>query len=200
MKVKEKFTANSYDKFPDPTGLFSQISEVYLGNGFLPLFDLWQPWYLDMFYISNYGERTLSAFGENNDIKNIAQILGRMYFNKWKTLYEMLIADIDIDYNYTETQVENVKDKGGNTGEITSTVTDLVNAYNDDDFVNDKQNENKSQNKAENENLRNRDFTKKILQGGKTENFQKIILYLQNNFIPVIMDDVNQFLTLSIFD
>lgn len=188
MKVKEKFSSEK---------LFQTMNDIKP----FPFAEIITPQYMDMFYISNYGQRTVSVFGEENTVEDIANIFIQMFYNKWSKLYDMAISNIDIDYNYTETQVENVKDKGGNKGEITSTMTDLVNAYNDDDFVNDKQNENKSQNKVENENQRNRDFTKKILRGGKTENFQKIILYLQNNFFnDIIVVDVNQFLTLSIFD
>lgn len=188
MKVKEKFLKE---------GLFQAMNGIKP----FPFSELITPEYMDMFYVSNYGQRTLAVFGEENSVEDIAQIFVQMFYNKWAKLYEMAIANIDIDYNYTETQVENVKDKGENDLKITSTMTDLVNAYNDDDFVNDKQNENKSSNSGTNNNTRNRDFTKKILQGGKTENFQKIISYLQNNFFnDIIVVDVNQFLTLSIFD
>lgn len=188
MKVKDKFTTEP---------LFEAMHSIEP----FPFCDIIYPSYMDMFYISNYGERTLSAFGENNSVYDIAQILIRMFAKKWEKLYEMAIAEIDIDYNYTETQVEKVKDKGNNQYEINTTDMDSVNAYNDDDFVGDKKSENVSKNKAKNDNLRNRDFTKKILQGGKTENFQKIITYLQNNFFnDIIVADVNQFLTLSIFD
>ena len=188
MKVKEKFSSQK---------LFQTMNDIKP----FPFADIITPVYMDMFYISNYGQRTLAVFGEENSVEDIANIFVQMFYNKWAKLYEMAVANIDIDYNYTETQVEKVDDTGGNKSEITSTMTDLVNAYNDDDFVNDKQNENKSQNQSENTNQRNRDFTKKILQGGKTENFQKIISYLQNNFFnDIIVVDVNQFLTLSIFD
>lgn len=188
MKVKEKFASEK---------LFATMDSIRP----FPFSELITPSYMDMFYISNYGQRTLAIFGEENSVTDIANIFIQMFYNKWTKLYEMAISNIDIDYNYEETQVEQVDDSGENSNDMTSTLTDMVNAYNDDDFVNDKQNENKSKNIGTNTNKRSRDFTKRVLQGGKTENFEKIISYLQNNlFNDIIVKDINQFLTLSIFD
>ncbi len=188
MKVKDKFSSEK---------LFETMNAIRK----FPFSELITPQYMDIFYLSNYGQRTLAIFGEENSVRDIANIFIQMFYNKWTKLYEIAISNIDIDYNYEETQTEIVDDKGENSSDMTSTLTNFVNAYNDDDFVNDKQDKNNSKNIGSNTNLRNRDFTKRILHGTKTDNFERIITYLQNNlFTDIIVKDINQFLTLSIFD
>ena len=99
MKVKEKFR---------DTGIFAKMS-VYGSFAYMEIIPVET---MDMFYLANYGERTLSSFGENNTIDDIAKTLIKMFGNKWNTLYDMAISKIDIDYNYAEKVTENVQDTG----------------------------------------------------------------------------------------
>ena len=188
MKVKEKFLE---------TGLFQAMSKFgfILYNEIIPIETM------DLFYISNYGERTLSAFGRNNSVDDIAKTLIKMFQNKWSTLYEMAISNIDIEYNYSEKQTESVDNTGENEYSINSVNTNSVNAYNDNDFVNDKQDENNTSNKGTNSATKKREYIKQVLNGSKTEHYNTIINYLQNNYFnDIIIKDINEFLTLSIFE
>lgn len=188
MKVKEKFR---------DTGIFAKMS-VYGSFAYMEIIPVET---MDMFYIANYGERTLSSFGENNTTDDIAKTLIKMFGNKWNTLYDMAISKIDIDYNYAEKVTENVQDTGENSYTLESTNTGSVNAYNDDNFVNDKQDQNNTQNTGTNSNTKNREFIKQVLKGSKTEYYNTIISYLQNNYFnDIIIKDINEFLTLSIFE
>ena len=188
MKIKEKFL---------DTGIFSTMAKY----GTLDYIEIIPVETMDMFYIANYGERTLSSFGENNTVDDVSKTLIKMFGNKWNTLYDMAISKIDIDYNYSEKVTENVEDNGENSYTLESTNTGSVNAYNDDDFVNDKQDQNNTQNTGTNSNTKNREFIKQVLKGSKTEYNNTIILYLQNNYFnDIIIKDINEFLTLSIFE
>lgn len=186
MKVKEKCF-----------GLFQAMT----GYGKIKYSELIPVETMDLFYISNYGERTLSAFGRNNDIEDIAKTLITMFQNKWNKLYDMAISNIDIDYNYEERQTENVDNSGTNEYKINTVNTNSVNAYNDNDFVNDKQDENNTSNTGSNTATKKREYIKQILNGSKTEYYTTIINYLQNNYFnDIIIKDINEFLTLSIFE
>lgn len=188
MKVKEKFS---------DVGLFESMNkfEVIEYMDILPIETM------DLFYLSNYGERTLSAFGRNNSVEDIAKTLIKMFKNKWDKLYEMAISNIDIEYNYSEKQTESVDNTGENEYTINSVNTNSVNAYNDNDFVNDKQDENNTSNTGKNSATKKREYIKQVLNGSKTEYYNTIINYLQNNYFnDIIIKDINEFLTLSIFE
>lgn len=186
MKVKEKLL-----------GLFTAINE----KSPLEYCNIIEPSVMDMIYISNYGERTLSSFGENNSLDDVAKAMSQMFSTKWNKLYDMAISKIDIDYNYSEKQTENVDNTGSNSNTISSVDTGLVNAYNDDDFVNDNQTKNDTSNTGENSSTKKREYIKQVLNGSKTEYYNNILNYLQNNYFnDIIIKDVNEFLTLSIFE
>ena len=188
MNVREKFST---------TGLFQTINIIqplkYMG--------LISPKTMDILYISNNGMRKLSYLGENNTVEEIANILVEMFASKWDKLYDVATSEIPIDYNYEETTTEKVDDSGTNNNDFISTNTNLVNAYNDDDFVNDKKDDTKTTNIATVSNTKNREYKKQILQGSKTDNLEKVKNYLQNNYFnDIIIRDIKTFITLSIFD
>lgn len=188
MKIKEKFL---------DTGIFSTMVKY----GVLDYTDIIPVETMDMFYVANYGERTLSSFGENNTVDDVAKTLIKMFGNKWNTLYDMAISKIDIDYNYSEKVTENVQGDEENSYNLESTNVGSVNAYNDDDFVNDKQDKNTTENTGKNSSVKNRELLKQVLNGSKTEYYNTIISYLQNNYFnDIIIKDINEFLTLSIFE
>lgn len=186
MKVKEKLI-----------GLFTAINN----QSELAYCNIIEPSVMDMLYISNYGERTLSAFATNNSVEDIAKAMSQMFGAKWNKLYDMAISKIDIDYNYSEKQTENVDNSGKNDYTISTTNTGSVNAYNDNDFVNDKQEQNDTKNKGTNSATKKREYLKQVLNGSKTEYYNDILNYLQNNYFnDIIVKDINDFLTLSIFE
>lgn len=187
---------NIRDKF-GVTGLFQTINTIHP----LKYMELITPKTMDILYLSNNGMRKLSYLGENNSVEEISKILIEMFATKWNKLYDVAISDIPIDYNYSETQTEKVDDTGVNNSDYISSNTNLVNAYNDDDFVNDKKDDTKTTNVGSVSNTKNREYKKQILQGSKTDNLEKVTNYLQNNYFnDIIIRDINTFLTLSIFD
>lgn len=191
------------DKFKEQ-GLFETMHNLALTTPTINVLDymqIIQPKTMDMIYMSNSGSRRLSYMGENYSVEEIAKILYEMYANKWNKLYDMAVAELPIDYNYVETQTENVEDSGENSIDFTSTDTGSVNAYNDDDFVNDKKQDIKTTNTGSNSNRKIRELKKEVLQGSKTDNFEKVKNYLQNNYFnDIIIRDINEFITLSIFE
>lgn len=187
---------NVREKFAD-SGLFATISTQRQ----LKYMQLITPTTMDILYTSNNGLRKLSYLGETNTVEKLATILIEMFADKWDKLFDIATADLPIDYNYSETQTEKVEDDGENTTDFISTDTGKVNAYNDDDFVNDNQQDTKTTNSGKLSNTKNREFKKEVLQGSKTDNLESIKNYLQNNYFnDIIIRDINEFLTLSIFD
>ena len=188
MNVREKFSE---------TGLFETINTIHP----LKYMTIIKPKSMDILYLANNGCRKLSYLGENNTVEEIANIMVEMFANKWDKLYDIAITDVPVDYNYSETQTEQVEDSGENNVNYTSTDTGSVNAYNDNDFVNDTKQDITTSNSGTNSNTKNRQYTKNVLQGSKTDNLDKVKNYLQNNYFnDIIIKDVNEFLTLSIFD
>lgn len=188
MNVREKFSSN---------GLFKAIEQIQP----LKYMSLITSSNMDILYLANNGCRKLSYLGENNTVEEIANILIEMFANKWNKLYDIAVSDLPVDYNYSETMEEKVDDDGTNVIDYVSTDTGLVNAYNDEDFVNDTKQDLKTTNSGKNLNKRNRQYKKEVLQGSKTDNLDKIKNYLQNNYFnDIIIRDINEFLTLSIFD
>lgn len=188
MNVREKFSEK---------GLFATIFSIKP----IDYMQIIEPQNMDILYLANNGCRKLSYLGENNTVEEIANILIQMFGNKWNKLYEIAISEIPVDYTYSEIQTENVEDTGENSIEFSSTDTGSVNAYNDDDFVNDTKQDVKTQNTGANSNKKIRELKKEILQGSKTDNFEKVQNYLQNNYFnDIIIRDINEFITLSIFE
>lgn len=188
MNVREKFSTS---------GLFTAISNIKK----LKYMELITPKTMDILYISTNGSRKLSYLGENNTVDEIANIMVEMFSNKWDKLYDIAVAELPVDYNYSEIQTEKVDDSGSNNNEFSSTDTDMVNAYNDDDFVNDNQTNTKTTNAGTTSNTKQREYKKEVMQGSKTDNLENIKNYLQNNYFnDIIIKDINEFLTLSIFD
>ena len=79
MKVKEKFVDNGLFKSMNKYGTIEYSAIIPVET-------------MDLFYISNYGERTLSAFGRNNTVDDIAKTLISMFKNKWDKLYDLAIS------------------------------------------------------------------------------------------------------------
>lgn len=188
MKVKEKFKEQ---------GLFDTI------NGIKPLSYMFmmKPRQMDIFFLSKSGNRTLSDNVVDLSVEDIAQVLIDVYSEKWNKLYEMESTDINIDFNYSETITEKVDNTGTNTMEFSSTDTGSVNAYNDEDFVNDTKQDLIQNNNATNSANKNRELKKEILKGTKTDIIEKAKIHLQNNYFnDIIISDINDFMTLSIFE
>lgn len=189
MKVYEKFSEQ---------GLFETMSSKGLAIGFMTVI---QPRNMDIIYTSTHGSRTLSVFAENNTVEVIAEIVHEMFSDKWNKLFEIAKAELPIDFDYTETITEKIEGEGTNDVDFTSTDTGLVNAYNDDTFVDDTKQMVSNTNKGSNTNKKNRELKKNVLKGSKTELLEDTKNYLKNNyFCDIILADINEFLTLSIFE
>lgn len=189
MKVYEKFSEK---------GLFSTMERIGGANMFMTII---KPSNMDIIYTTTHGNRTLSVFAENNTVEKIAEIVAEMFNEKWNKLYELATAELPTEFNYSETITEDIEGEGSNDNDFTSTDTGLVNAYNDDTFVDDTKQMISNTNKATNTNKKNRQVKRNVLKGSKTDLLEDTKKYLTNNyFCDIILKDINEFLTLSIFD
>lgn len=187
MKVSEKFA---------DVNLFDEINKR--GNfSFITLFPVDK---LNLLYMNTHGDRTLNKTGRNCTVKEIASIIVGLYSDKWNKIYDEILVDFPILENYIETITEKTNEKGNTTNDTTETNVDKVSAYNDNDFVNDEQSTNTNSMKSTNEN----DIvktTEKSIKENPVKNIEIALKYLQNsNIYAIIFSDVNNTVTLNIFE
>jgi hypothetical protein len=180
MTVKEKLD-----------GLFVEIASIKD----LAIFDCFTPTILDKYYIGMFGSRTLSAIATTNSVHDLAEIIVEFYGTKWDSILAQYTASITELKEYSEIISETINDNGGNT--FTRENTNKVSAFNDDNFVDDK-NEIENQT-TETENKKVREQTLKKVRD--TKEYTDLILYLRNNYLcDTIFIDINDISTLSIFE
>lgn len=180
MTVKEKLN-----------GLFAEISAIKD----LAIFDSFTPNILDKYYIGMFGCRTLSSIAETNSVHDLAEIIVEFYGTKWNSILAQYTSSVTELKEYSETISETMNDNGGNTFKREN--TNKVSAFNDDNFVDDK-NEIENQT-TETENKRVREQTLKKVRD--TKEYTNLILYLRNNYLcDTIFKDINEITTLSIFE
>lgn len=180
MIVKEKLN-----------GLFVEIASIKD----LAIFDCFKPEILDKYYIGVFGSRTLSAIATTNSLHDLAEIIVEFYGTKWDSILAQYTSSIAELKEYSVTVSETMNDNGGNT--FTRENTNKVSAFNDDNFVDDK-NEIENQT-TETKNKRVREKTLK--KARDTKEYTNLILYLRNNYLcDTIFIDINDILTLQIFE
>ena len=180
MTVKEKLN-----------GLFVEMQTVRN----LAIFDSFTPAILDKYYIGMFGNRTLSTIATTNSVHDLAEIIVEFYGTKWDSILAQYTTSITELKEYSETISETINDNGGNT--FTRENTNKVSAFNDDNFVDDK-NEIENQT-TETENKKVREQTLKKVRD--TKEYTDLILYLRNNYLcDTIFIDINDISTLQIFE
>lgn len=187
MKVVDKFTDEN---------LFEEIVKLHP----FMMYNFLSAETLNALYLNKHGERTLSKTGVNMSVPDIAKVIVSMYGDKWDLICSDTMRDFPVLENYVETVTEKTNENGNSTNDTTETNTGKVSAYNDDDFVNDEQNTNTNTMKSTNENIIAKTVEKKVVENA-TKNLENAINYLQNNVIYIIMyKDINDVITLNIFD
>jgi hypothetical protein len=170
--------------------LFAEINKTKK----LGIFDFIPAETMDLLYKSMYGERYVSNLFADNDITDIADFIIGLYAFRWDNILSFITSSIPVLENYGEKLVETIKDNG--TDDNTRTTTDKVSAFNDEDFTNDTNNTDTFKGKTQNV----RERTQLIEKINPIE-LKNSIEYLKNNFIyDIVFVDVNNVLTLSIFD
>lgn len=127
---------------------------------------------LNNLYICLHGEKTLNRFSENTDVSEIANYLIELFKSKWTNFYKLSLIEFEELNNNTSEQV-------------TETTQNQVSAYNQDDFTNDNQSI--------------KTYNKEIKGGVNSK--KNLVEYLkQDFFINTVFGDVNNILTLKIYD
>lgn len=172
-------------------GLFVEMSKVKN----LAIFDCFTPTVLDKYYIGMFGCRTLSTIATTNSVHDLAEIIVKFYGTKWDSILAQYTASITELKEYSETINETINDNGDNT--FTRENTNKVSAFNDDNFVDDK-NENENQT-TKTENKKVREQTLKKVRN--TTEYTDLLMYLRNNYLcDTIFKDINDISTLQIFE
>lgn len=170
--------------------LFAEIAKTKQ----LAIFDFISPEKLDLYYSNMYSERFESNVLMNNIISDVAEIVIGFYATKWDSILAYITSSIPVLKNYGEKITETITDNG--TDNNTRESVEKVSAYNDENFVNDNQNTDTYTGTTTNSKERTQ-----IVESLNASELDKIILYLQSNYVyDTIFTDVNEMLTLSVFE
>lgn len=171
--------------------LFQEISSV----NFLDIFDVVSAENMDFYYLAMYGDRYISNFLNKYEISKVAEIISQLYNDKWNNLYNYIKNSIPILNSYGNTTSEVTTNTGSENTE--RTLENKISAYNSNEYSENTKD-------IENNNLtyNNRKTTKETTYTDiKNINLNNVIDYLKNNYIyATIFSDVNNIITLSIFD
>lgn len=139
---------------------------------------------LNMLYMAKHGCKTLNKFCELEPIETIANNIINLYKNKWITLYKLSLLDFK---ELTADKIETITEsKQGNESNVS-----LISSFDEDSFTDD--------NKTNSENQTQRNYERVIKGGLQTK--LNIVSYLQQDFFyTVVFKDLNEVLTLSIYD
>lgn len=187
MRVAERFTSEN---------LFEEIHKIhpFFFDKVFPIDKL------NLLYLNMHGDRTLSKTGRNLTVSELASVIVGLHGEKWDKIYVNMIADFPILENHVETVTETTNENGETTNNTTETSLEKVSAYNDEDFVNDEQTTNTNNMTGTNKNNITKTVEKRVTDNA-TKNLENAIKYLQNNVIYyIIFSDINNVITLNIFD
>lgn len=173
---------------------FNLFQEISSGN-FLDIFDVVSAENMDFYYLAMYGERYTSNLFNKYEISKVAEIISQLYNDKWNNIY-----------NYIKNSVPILNTYGNKTSEVTTntgaenterTLENKISAYNASDYSENTKD-------VENSNLTftDRKTTKETTYTDiKNIDLNNIVDYLKTNYIyDTIFTDVNNIITLSIFD
>lgn len=187
MKVSERFTSEN---------LFEELHNLHP----FPFVEHFPVDKVNLFYLNTYGDRTLSKMGRNLTVSEIASVIVGLHSEKWDKIYSSMMLEYPVLENHVETFTETIKENGKTTNDTSETSLEKVSAYNDNDFVNDEQTTNTNSMSGTNENEVVKTTEKKVTENA-TKNIENAIKYLQNNVIyNIIFSDINNVLTLNIFE
>lgn len=187
MKVLERLTSEN---------LFEEIHKIHP----FPFVGVFPVDKMNLYYLNAHGDRTLSKTGRNLTVSEMASIIVGLHSEKWDKIYNSVLVDFPILENHVETLTETTNENGETTNNTSETSLEKVSAYNDNDFVNDEQTTNTNTMSGTNKNNITKTVEKRVTDNA-TKNLENAIKYLQNNVIYyIIFSDINNVITLNIFD
>lgn len=188
MKVNEKFSTE--------VNLFLEIDKIHP----LPFRDIFTPEQVNIYYLNIHGDRTLAKMGMNLEVAELAEVLSPLYSAKWDNIYQNILSDFPILESYIETIQENVTEDGETSNDTSVTNTDKVSAYNDENFVNNGESTNVNTATGTNRNTVVKDITKTITEN-PVENIKSALdLIYSTSMYSLMFEDINNSITLKIFD
>lgn len=150
---------------------------------------------LDKYYITMYGERTLSNLANYLEVEEISDILFNMFISKWNNIILNYLDSENLLNEYKETVTEITTNN--TNSDNTRTDTNKVSAYNDDDFTNS--NEDITVENMITENEGNKETIRTRLK--EVSFYNSINRYLTNfNIYNIIVIDINSIVTLNILN
>lgn len=171
-------------------GLFVEMNNIR----HLALFDNIKPHLIDRYYCGMYGNRTLSGIAETNSLHDLAEVIIEFFGTKWDSILLQHTLSVESLTEYSEKISETITDNGNNN--FTRDNKNQVSAFNDENFVDDK-NETETQT-TETTNTKTREQI--ITKLRDTADYKDFIFYLQNDYLcDTIFKDINDISTLQIF-
>jgi len=169
-----------------PYNIFTEIAKQKT----LAIFDFITADKMDLYYNSMYTNKTMSNIVDENTIEDVATILIGFYGTKWDNIIAQCTYTIEGLKSYSEKLTEKYTD----TTDMTNERVGEVSAYNEDTFANDDKDTTTDKGTVKRE-------REQILEKINPNELENIKNYLQTTiFYDTIISDVNNILTLSIYE
>lgn len=188
MKLKERFK---------DTNIFELINNIHA----FPFVDVFPVDKMNLFFVNQYGQKSLSSTGRETDMQDLAIILSGMFSDKWDRVYDTMSQDLPTLTSYTEHITETKKDEGETVNDATATTNNDLTTFNDEDFINNDKTETKNIGTTKNTGTVTREYERSGFNGDMSSQLESEIKLLQNNLIYyIIFADVVSVTTLSIYE
>lgn len=158
-----------------------------------PIFTIENTQRMDMLLKLNHGDKVVFNKLESVSVESIAEMLAVQHGKNWKRILDVSLNGLNIGASSVHTVTETTIEKESRTN-VREDVN-KVSAYNSDELVT-----NDGANSNNNENV-NGDRTRLLtdeVSDYKTQ-YNNLSLSIKNNIIDIIITDVSNFLTLSIY-
>lgn len=195
MKISDVITLDN--------GIFAAIERTMVGSE--TIFAGYHMEELDLDFLSNYGERPVAPIVKmcNGDIDKLARAIANRYKESWMRQHAALLSDYDVTkpYRVTETTKETRESKLDN--EANDSVTNQVAGF-DSDIQGPVDSDNSAtvhkSNQAGTDTI-SREYSKDGITAGVSISslIEAEIRLRRQNFISLVMGDIKNFTTLSIY-
>lgn len=146
----------------------------------------------DTLMMYHYGSRIVFASVETMDVEQVAGLIASKYKDKWDKLVEAHSMNFELGTTTEKTtEIGSVDETKSGTGKD----KDSVSAYDDVELVLDKQKDSETSQTLEGESEKVSTTEKKDINNV----FDNLHLLQKNNIIEIVIRDVADFLTLSIY-
>lgn len=177
------------DEFLNESKLWNEIRSL----DELEFFKVVSPENLTVMQALQYGQRTVYEKFASMDDEKLANIILITFKDKWNNLINFATADIDLGGDSTKKVVEKVKN--GETRTSSDDTINKVSAYNSEDMVNDGGTHGAGTQTLDGD--KDRVLTESNLSLNSL--ISNLSLLQQTNIINVVLKDVSDYITLSIY-